>query len=80
MAASCLYILYKMTLEVTGWLGNHYFIYWLPKHPVFLFTLTRSLSSTCVTYGTLCYAIGDQVLPTLTHIREAENFPRGCIF
>ena len=50
--------------------------YCLPKHPVFWFTLTLtqsvrlpmvtypSLCSPCVTYGTLCHAIGHQVLPT----------------
>ena len=50
--------------------------YWLPKHPVFSFTLTLtqsvklpmvthpSLCSPYVTYGTLCHAIGHQVLPT----------------
>ena len=50
--------------------------YWLRKHPVFWFTLTLtqsvrlpmvtypSLCSPCVTYGTLCHAIGHQMLPT----------------
>ena len=76
MTASNLYILYKTPLGETGCLGNPYFIYWLPKHPVFLFTLTQSvrlpivtypsLCSTCVTYGTLYHAIGHQALPTLT--------------
>ena len=36
MAASSLYTLYKTPLGENGCLGNHYFIYWLPKHPVFL--------------------------------------------
>ena len=67
---------YKTILGETGCLGNLYFTYWLPKHLVFWFTLTLtqsvrlpmvtypSLCSTCVTYGTLCHAIGHQVLPT----------------
>ena len=77
MAASNLYILYKTHLGETGCLGNPYSICWFSKHPVFLFTLTQSvrlpmvtypsLYSTCVTYRTLCHAIGHQVLPTLTH-------------
>ena len=66
---------YKTPLGETGCLGNLYFIYWLPKHPVFWFILTLtqsvrppmvtypSLCSTCVTYGTLCHARGHQVLP-----------------
>ena len=49
--------------------------YWLPKYPVFWFTLTLtqsvrlpmvtcpSLCSPCVTYRTLCHAVGHQVLP-----------------
>ena len=36
-----------------------------------------SLSSTYVTYGTLCHATGHQMLPTLTLPREEEDFPRG---
>ena len=36
-----------------------------------------SLCSTCVTYGTLCHAIGHQVLPTQPLPREAEDFPKG---
>ena len=36
-----------------------------------------SLCSTCVTYGTLCHAIGHQVLPTQPLSREAEDFSRG---
>ena len=64
----------KTPLEETGCLGNPYFTHWLPNHPVFWFTLTQSvrlpvvtypsLCSPCVTYGTLCHAIGHQVLPT----------------
>ena len=64
------------------------FVYWLPKHPVFWFTLTQStyrlpmvtypsLCKTCVTYRTLCHAIGHQVLPTQPLLREAEDFPTG---
>ena len=36
-----------------------------------------SLCSTCVTYRTLCHAIGHQVLPTQPLPREVEDFPRG---
>ena len=36
-----------------------------------------SLCSTCVTYRTLCHAIGHQALPTQPLPREVENFPRG---
>ena len=36
-----------------------------------------SLSSTCVTYRTLCHTIGHQVLPTQPLPREVEDFPRG---
>ena len=36
-----------------------------------------SLCSTCVTYRTLCHAIGHQVLPTQPLPREGEDFPRG---
>ena len=62
--------LYKTILGETGCLGNLYFIYWLPKHLVFLFTLILtqsvrlpmvtypSLRSTCVTYGTPCHTRG----------------------
>ena len=63
------------------------FVYWLPKHPVSLFNLTQSVRppmvtypsfcSTCVTYETLCHAIGHRVLPTQPLSREAEDFPRG---
>ena len=79
----------KTPLRETGCLGNSYCTYWLPKHPVFLFTLALtqsvrlpmvtypSLCSTCVTYWTLCHAIGHQVLPTQPLPREAEDFPRG---
>ena len=77
MAASNLYILYKTSSGETGCLGNPYLICWLPKHPVFLFTLTQSvrlpmvtypsLCSTCVACRALCHAIGHQVLPTLAH-------------
>ena len=33
--------------------------------------------STCMTYGTLCHAIGHQVLPSQPLRREAEDFPNG---
>ena len=36
-----------------------------------------SLCSTCVSYRTLCHAIGPQVLPTQPLPREVEDFPRG---
>ena len=36
-----------------------------------------SLCSACVTYRTLCHAIGHQVLPTQLLPREVEDFPRG---
>ena len=36
-----------------------------------------SLCSTCVTYRTLCDAIGHEVLPTQPLPREVEDFPRG---
>ena len=66
--------------------------HWLPKYPVFWFTLTQwvrlpmvtypSLCSPCVTYGTLCHAVGHQVLSTLTKTlpplpSEVEDFPDG---
>ena len=61
------------------------FVYWLPNHPGFYFTLTQSvrspmitypsLCSTCVTYETSSHAIGHQVLPTQPS--EAEDFRRG---
>ena len=66
----------KTPLGETGCLENPYFTYWLSKHPVFWFTLTLTqslrlplvtypwLCSPCVTYRTLCHAIGHQVLPT----------------
>ena len=81
--------MFKTPLGETECLGNLYFTYWLPKHPVFWFNLTLtqpvrlsmvtypSLCSTCVTYRTLCHAIGHQVLPTHPLPREAEDFPRG---
>ena len=63
------------------------FVYWLPKHPVFWFTLTQSvrppmvtypsLCSICVTYGKSCHAIGHRMLPTQPLPREAEDFLRG---
>ena len=76
----------KTPLGETGCLGNPYFTHWLPEHPVFWFTLTQSvrllmvtypsLCSPCVTYETLCHAIGHEVLPTQHLPREAEDFPR----
>ena len=78
----------KTLLGENGCLGNPYFTYWLPKHPVFLFTLAltqsvrlpmvtyASLCSPCVTYGTLCHATGHQVLPTLA--TALLPIPRGA--
>ena len=49
-----------------------------PTQPVRLPLATYpSLCSTCVTYETLCHAIGHQVLPIQPFPREAEDFPRG---
>ena len=49
-----------------------------PTQPVRLPLVTYpSLCSTCVTYGTLCHAIGHQVLPTQPLPRKVEDFPRG---
>ena len=79
----CLFNLYKFPLGETGCLGSFYFTCWLPKHRViwFILILTQSvrltmvtytlLCSTCMTYQTLCYAIGHQVLPTQLLSREA---------
>ena len=36
-----------------------------------------SLCSTYVAYGTLCHAIGHQLLPTKPLPREEEDSPRG---
>ena len=73
----------KTPLGETGCLGNLYFTHWLPKHPVFWFTLTQSvrlpvvtyhlLCSTCANCGTLCHAIGHQVFPTQPLPREGRN-------
>ena len=38
---------------------------------------STSLCSPCVTYGTLCHAIGHQVLPTQPLRRETEDLPSG---
>ena len=39
------------------------------------------LCSACMTYGTLCHVIGQQVLPTQLLPRETEDFPiRGNYF
>ena len=77
----------KTPLRETGCLGNPYFLfYWLPKHPVFCHPNTVSqgtydylpiLYSACVTYGTLCRAIGHQFLPTQPFPRRVEDFLRG---
>ena len=38
---------------------------------------STSLYNPCVNYGTLCHAIGLQVLPTQPLPREAEDLPKG---
>ena len=85
----CLLNLYETPLGETGCLGSFYFTYWLPKNPVFLSILIltqsvrlpmvtyTSLWGTCMTYETLCYAIGHPVLPTKLLSREVEDFARG---
>ena len=76
MAASSLYILYKTPFEKTGCIVKPYFYLLVAYGSSFLIrpntvmlpiVMYPSLCSTCVTYRTLCRAIGQQVLPTLTH-------------
>ena len=78
----------KTPLGNTGCLGNP-LLYWLPKHPVFKFTLPLTqlvrppmatyplLCCPCVTYGTLCHAIGHQVLPN--PLDAYESFFCHCL-
>ena len=78
----------KTPLGETGCLSNPYFlltgssgsfvIHPLSQHSQLghLWLPTPSLCSTCVTYRTLCHAIGHQVLPTQPLPREVEDFPR----
>ena len=78
----------KIFLKKSCWvLFTKLFIYWLPRHSVFWFTLAQSvrsplvtypsLWSTCMTYTTSCYAIGHQTFPTQPLPRQVEDFPRG---
>ena len=80
----------KTPLGETGCLSNPYFLLTgclgiqffdsppFPTQSVRLPLVTYpSLCSTCVTYRTLCHAIGPQVLPTQPLPREVEDFPRG---
>ena len=64
---------------LTGSSGNQFFDSpSFPTQSVKLPLVTYpSLCSTCVTYRTLCHAIGHQVLPTQPLPREVEDFPRG---
>ena len=85
-----IFSLYKTPLGETGCLSNPYFLLTgsssiqffdsppFPTQSVRLPLVTYpSLCSTCVTYRTLCNAIGHQVLPTQPLPREVEDFPRG---
>ena len=61
----------KTPLGETGCLGNPYFTYWLPKHPVFWFTLTltQSVRLPMVTYPSLCstwWLTGHYATPEVT--------------
>ena len=78
----------KTPLGETGCLSNSYFLLTgcsgiqffdsPPTQSVRLPLVTYpSLCSNCVTYRTLCHAIGHQVLPTQPLPREVEDFPRG---
>ena len=85
-----IFSLNKTPLGETGCLSNPYFLLTgssgiqffdsppFPTQSVRLPLVTYpSLCSTCVTYRTLCHAIGHQVLPTQPLSREVEDFPRG---
>ena len=85
-----IFSLNKTPLGETGCLANPYFLLTgssgiqffdsppFPTQSVTLLLVTYpSLCSTRVTYRTLCYAIGHQVLPTQPLPREVEDFPRG---
>ena len=80
----------KTHLEETGCLSNPYFLLTgsssiqffnsppFPTQSVRLPLVTYpSLCGTCMTYRTLCHAIGHQVLSTQPLPREVEDFPRG---
>ena len=85
-----IFSLNKTPLGETGCLSNSYFLLTgssgiqffdsppFPTQSVMLPLVTYpSLCSTCVTYRTLCHAIGHQVLPTQPLPREVEDFPRS---
>ena len=85
-----IFSLNKSPLGETGCLSNPYFLltccsgiqfFDSPPFPTQLVRLPLvtypSLCSTCVTYRTLCHAIGHQVLPTQPLPREVEDFPKG---
>ena len=76
-----IFCLNKTPLGETGCLSNPYFLLTSPPFPTQSVRLPLvtypSLCSTCVTYRTLCHAIGHQVLPTQPLPREVEDFPRG---
>ena len=85
-----IFSLNKTPLGETGCLSNPYFLLTgssgiqffdsppFPTQSVRLPLVTYpSLCSTCVTYRTLCHAIGHQVLSTQPLPRELEDFPRG---
>ena len=87
---SLIFNLNKTPLGETGCLSNPYFLLTgcsgiqffdsppFPTQSVRPPLVTYpSLCSTCVTYKTLCHAIGHQVLPTQPLPREVEDFPRG---
>ena len=75
----------EQPLDFTGCSSIQFFNL-LPSliHPVPLIQLVRLpgithhlLCSACVTYKTLCHAIGHRVLPTQPLLSEVEDFPRG---
>ena len=88
--AESLVLTNKTPLGETGCLSNPYFLLTgssgiqffdslpSPTQSVRLPLVTYpSLCSACVTYRTLCHAIGHQVLPNQPLPREVEDFPRG---
>ena len=85
-----IFSLNKTPLGETGCLSSPYFLLTgsssiqffnsppFPTQSVRLPLVTYpSLCSTCVTYRTLCHAIGHQVLPTQPLPSKVEDFPRG---
>ena len=84
-----IFSLNKTPLRETGCLSNPYFLltgssgiqfFDSPPFPTQSVRLPLgtypSLRSTCVTFRTLCHAVGHQVLPTQPLPRELEDFPR----